>query len=152
MWLGYGIDWGTYYAVQCSEEAFFSSTEAVEVTSAEVHPHLKEHFTGGTKASLATCAWWETAPAAANENQPVTSDVPTLILAGTYDPITPPEWSRRVSAGLHHAHYYEFPAGHGVIFSQECAQALAGEFIREPSREPSLDCLDGLQDIKFAVP
>lgn len=152
LWLAYGIDQGSYYAVQCSEEAPFSSTEAVEAASAEVHPRLSEHFAEGTKAGLATCAWWDAAPVAANENQPVSSDVPALILAGTYDPITPPAWSRKVSTDLHHAHYYEFPAGHGVIFFQECAQALAGEFIREPSREPSLDCLDGRQNIKFAVP
>ena len=43
-------------------------------------------------------------------------------------------------------------AAHGVLFRQECAQALAGEFISEPSMEPFLDCLDALQDIKFIVP
>jgi pimeloyl-ACP methyl ester carboxylesterase len=147
MSLPYRTDWGAYYEVQCSEEAFFSSAEAVEAASTDVHPRLSEHFAGGTKASLATCGWWDTVPVAANENQPVTSDVPTLILAGTYDPITPPAWSRRVSTDLHDAYYYEFPAGHGVIFYQECAQALAGRFIREPSGKPSLDCLDALQDI-----
>jgi pimeloyl-ACP methyl ester carboxylesterase len=119
-WLAYGIDQGAYFSVQCSEEAFFSSPEAVD-------------------ADLA-------------ENQPVKSDVPTLILAGSYDPITPPAWSLAVAGDLENAAYFEFSGGHGVLFDHECARVLAGDFVEDPSRMPSPTCLGELQELRFERP
>jgi len=43
---------------------------------------------------LSICNAWELVPAPPFIPEPVSSDIPVLILAGTYDPITPPGWSR----------------------------------------------------------
>jgi pimeloyl-ACP methyl ester carboxylesterase len=151
-WVAYGIDQGAYFSVQCSDEAFFSSPEAVDAASARVQPLLRSHFTGGTKAGLAACATWDTYPAALAENQPVKSDVPTLILAGSYDPITPPAWSLAVAGDLENAAYFEFSGAHGVLFDHECARVLAGDFVEDPSTVPSPVCLGELQELRFARP
>lgn len=42
-----------------------------------------------------TCADWPVEPTANNFNSPVTSDVPALVVAGQYDPVTPPPAARR---------------------------------------------------------
>jgi len=151
-WLAYGIDQGAYFSVQCSEEAAFSSPEAVDAASAGVQPLLRAHFAAGTKAGLAACATWDTYPAAPDENQPVRSDVPTLILAGSYDPITPPAWSLAVAGDLENATYFEFSGGHGVLYDHECAQVLAGDFVDDPSTLPSPACLGDLQELRFERP
>ncbi len=151
-WLAYGIDQGAYLSVQCSDEAFFSSPQAVDAASAAVQPLLRSHFTGGTKAGLAACTTWDTNPAAPAENQPVRSGVPALILAGSYDPITPPAWSLAVAGDLENAAYFEFSGGHGVLFDHECAQVLAGDFVEDPSTAPNPACLGGLQELRFERP
>jgi pimeloyl-ACP methyl ester carboxylesterase len=151
-WLAYGIDQGDYFSVQCSEEAFFSSPQAVDAASAGIQPLLRAHITAGTEAGLTACATWDTYPAAPDENQPVRSDVPALILAGSYDPITPPAWSLAVAGDLAKAAYFEFSGSHGVLFDHECARVLAGDFVEDPSTVPNPDCLDELQELRFERP
>ena len=50
------------------------------------------------------------------EHQPVISDVPALILAGEYDPVTPPDYGHQVTGHLSRAQFFELRApGHGRI-------------------------------------
>ena len=46
--------------------------------------------------------------------EPVRSEIPTLLLSGRFDPITPAPNADRVAAGLSHAFRYTFASGtHG---------------------------------------
>ena len=50
-------------------------------------------------------------------NTPVESAIPALVLAGSYDPATPPEGSRQVADTLTNSTFLLVePAGHGVTF------------------------------------
>jgi len=49
------------------------------------------------KTLFAACQVWNQTPPDPRENQPVTSEVPALVMAGEYDPITPPDWGRQVA-------------------------------------------------------
>ncbi|NJL54321.1 hypothetical protein HC928_03415, partial [bacterium] len=53
----------------------------------------------------------------------VRSDVPTLVLSGEFDPVTPPVWGNLIASELPNSFAYTFPTGHGVIAS-ECPQQL----------------------------
>ncbi|HUF54844.1 MAG TPA: alpha/beta fold hydrolase [Dehalococcoidia bacterium] len=81
---------GMYFSVQCAEEAPFTDREAV-VAAAEAHPRLSEFSEYAARSIFASCDEWQAPPAPASENEPVNSPVPALVLAGQFDPITPPE-------------------------------------------------------------
>ncbi len=72
----------------------------------------------------------------------VSSDIPTLVLAGEADPITPASYSRSILSGLSRATYVEFPfTGHGAAFSSDdCGRAILTAFIADPDAKPDIAC------------
>jgi pimeloyl-ACP methyl ester carboxylesterase len=78
------ISTGMGIAVQCREEAHFTSLEALEAGAADL-PDFRRYFSGtqvyGTDL-LETCAYWDVDGAPPIENEPVVSGIPTLVLAG----------------------------------------------------------------------
>jgi pimeloyl-ACP methyl ester carboxylesterase len=75
------------------------------------------------------------------ENQPVSSDLPALILAGDQDPITPPAWGRMLTQDLSRAYFHEFPGqGHWVTRSSPCALSMALAFWNDPVVDPGYVC------------
>lgn len=88
------------------------------------------------------------------ETQPVTSTIPTLVLAGEYDPITPPSWGRLAAQTLSHSYFFELPgSGHGQLFGRhDCAIALAASFLDDPSKAPDASCVKGLTEPAFLAP
>jgi hypothetical protein len=102
--------------------------------------------------ALSICEMWGAGTADALENAPVMSDIPTLILAGEYDPITPPAWGELVQQSLSNAYYYEFTGtGHGVSLSGDCAQSVVESFWADPASEPATACLADIGSPTFTV-
>ncbi len=92
------------------------------------------------------CAGWPRGRMPANFHQPLRTDIPTLILEGQDDPITPPRYGREVLAHLSDARLLIARGqGHAAI-GTGCIPQLVGKFIAhlEPK---SLDaqCLDVLR-------
>lgn len=91
------------------------------------------------------CRFWPRGPVPATFRRPVRSDIPTLILAGEFDPVTPPEWAEASVATLSHGALFIFPKiGHGVLDSDACAVRLVRAFWDEPARPRPPACLDRL--------
>jgi pimeloyl-ACP methyl ester carboxylesterase len=91
------------------------------------------------------CRTWKRGDAGAGFRRPVRSAVPTLLLAGEFDPVTPPHWAQAAAAGLERGFVFEFPAvGHGVLDSHECAAELSKAFLAAPQAPRAPTCLDGL--------
>jgi len=91
------------------------------------------------------CAGWG-APAPAAFNEAVTSSIPTLLLVGDYDPITPPRYAAQVAEGLSDSALVELPGlGHGTVFASDCAASLLQAFVASPVPD-ALDrsCVDDL--------
>jgi pimeloyl-ACP methyl ester carboxylesterase len=83
--------------------------------------------------------------------QPVTSSIPTLVLAGEYDPITPPAWGQLAAKTLSHSFFFQFPgSGHGELFGRhDCAIALTASFLADPSKKPDATCVAALAEPAF---
>ncbi len=78
------------------------------------------------------CALWGVAPGPAEFLDPVVSEIPTLLLAGEFDPVTPVRDTELAGAGLSAAQLYVFPGfGHGPSTQSACAQGLAAGFLRD---------------------
>ncbi len=86
--------------MECAEEMTFSSPQVVESALAQVHPRWRETFSSYLDSDLANCDLWGVKAAGPVENEPVVSSIPTLVLAGEFDPITPPAMGRQAAAAL----------------------------------------------------
>jgi pimeloyl-ACP methyl ester carboxylesterase len=73
---------------------------------------------------------------------PVRIQIPTLILSGETDPITPPRFARDTARALGStARWLRFPiTGHGVAGQSECARSIMGEFLDNPDSTPDVRC------------
>jgi pimeloyl-ACP methyl ester carboxylesterase len=83
---------------------------------------------------------------------PVLSNIPTLLLAGEFDPITPPSYAQLVAENLENATIIELPGmGHDVL-SSPCAQSIAGAFIENPIEPLATACVSDMREIAFDLP
>jgi pimeloyl-ACP methyl ester carboxylesterase len=88
------------------------------------------------------CASWRMRPVDPVFRIPVTSAIPTLLLAGQYDPITSLADARRVARTLGHATVVLFPgSGHGVALSGSgCPVSIMMAFYDRPTARPDTTC------------
>ncbi len=126
------IRFGMHNSVICTEDApYFGELDVAA---------LEETYIGPQQAqSLVTiCESWPVGPMDEDLREPLTVDVPTLILSGEEDPITPPEYGDMADQALPNSlHLVGGGQGHGVI-GRGCFARLASEFIDAGS-------LDGLE-------
>ncbi|MGF6228476.1 pimeloyl-ACP methyl ester carboxylesterase [Inquilinus ginsengisoli] len=102
--------------------------------------------------SIDDCSLWPVPRSPARDADPVTSDVPALLISGAFDPTTPPSWAEAAVKRLAHSYSYVFPAhGHGVLYyGDTCAGSVAGRFLDNPAARPDDDCLADLRPLVFA--
>jgi pimeloyl-ACP methyl ester carboxylesterase len=135
---------GVHYTLLCREEAPFNDPAEALALASELHPVIQNSM-GWPDPDLAICEVWQVGVADPVENKAVRSEVPTLILAGRYDPITPPAWGRLAGETLSHSYFYEFPnVGHGIMRADKCGLEIGLQFIAEPTIEPDSTCLKQL--------
>jgi pimeloyl-ACP methyl ester carboxylesterase len=91
------------------------------------------------------CRYWDSGEAPPEFRRPVVSDVPTLLLAGEFDPVTPPEWAELAARNLSRSELFVFPGiGHGVLDSHLCAVELVRVFLADPFTGVAPKCLEKL--------
>jgi pimeloyl-ACP methyl ester carboxylesterase len=140
--------WGLRLSVWCGEERPFEDADRVR---AQTSPDLGLGGMDARAASPEICAAWNVATAASAANEPVTTDIPTLIFAGEFDPSTPPQWGRRLLANMPRAHFVLMPGlSHGASFNP-CGGRKAFDFITDPATPPVLTCVAKLQGADFAA-
>jgi pimeloyl-ACP methyl ester carboxylesterase len=146
---GQFISEGMFYSVRCHEEIAF--TTEVELAAADdPFPELRGVFDQSSYAPI--CAAWGAGAADPVENQPVESDIPTLVLAGEYDPATPPEDGRIAAATLTNSTFLEFPGlGHGVSADGGCPLNITLAFLRDPGAPPDASCIADMQGPSFVA-
>lgn len=133
------FSYGVMYSVRCFDEISFETREQL-VQADQAFPQQQDVFDMASFWDI--CAGWGAGAAPAIENEPVTSDTPALILAGRYDPATPPDDGRDAAKTLTNGYFYEFPgAGHGVSLDGGCALGMTLAFLDDPSREPNAACM-----------
>jgi pimeloyl-ACP methyl ester carboxylesterase len=132
---------GMQMSVQCTEEIPFNAAEEVYTAAQGVSPQIAAFYPASIQPLFAACREWTASALDPRENLPVSSGIPSLILAGDHDPITPPDWGRMVSQTLSHAYFHEFPGhGHWVTRSSECALSMALAFWNDPTQDPGYAC------------
>jgi pimeloyl-ACP methyl ester carboxylesterase len=145
-----GISEGMHHSIQCREEMPFESPEKAIALSAELPPQLVAGDFYDPAFVFNLCQSWDSGEAGSVENEAVVSDIPTLVLAGQYDPVTPPAWARLAAETLSNSFYYEFPGiGRGVIRSDRRGLTIALQFLDNPTTEPDATCINELSSPSF---
>jgi pimeloyl-ACP methyl ester carboxylesterase len=102
-------------------------------------------------SSLQTiCEIWPRGPVDEDLHTPLTVDVPTLILSGEEDPITPPEYGAAVDRHLPNSLHLIGPGqGHGVL-SRGCFPRLVSRFVDQGSlADLDTACVNQLTHLPF---
>jgi len=129
---------GVWAAVTCGDQLPGMSFEPTNVNDPI---HQAEHTRW--VALRARCAAWQVAPTAHSTRLPVNSPVPTLILAGDLDPVTPSSWARSVARHLDDSTVVTSSRWtHAPSTWDTCATHLTVRFLATGDRPsgPSPDC------------
>ncbi len=140
-----------HLSVVCGEEVLQSSAEELEAASAGsfMPPDRGLEY-------LAACREWGVRPVDPGTLGPVGAAVPTLIVSGELDPITPPSWGDEVARGLPLSRHLVVPyLAHEAsgLRGAECLDSLFAGFVATP--DPAalvVDCVATIRPPAFERP
>ena len=146
-----GISQGMYNAIMCNDGYREAEIESIAVDRAEF-PILTDAYSveGDAEAWAQSCIDLGALPRPRDDFAAVQTDLPTLLIEGDMDPITPPPLAHLIAPGFSNGTYVEFPyAGHGPSRSVECAGDLLNKFYDNPTADPDLSCVDEMEVPEF---
>jgi pimeloyl-ACP methyl ester carboxylesterase len=131
------ISIGTYISVNCRDQIFQMSMEKLDKTIRDM------------------CKVWDVKAPLPGENDPVVSEIPTLIFAGRYDPVTPVSLADQLATHLSHSQVIVIPdQGHAPTATgvSDCPAKLMQSFLRDPNIPLDMACVTEIKSVQFAVP
>jgi len=148
---------GLFISMACHEQILSTTPEKLQGDPSRqiIKDFAWLPFYGDAANIFKTCTTWGATGPVIGENDSIISDIPSLIIAGAYDPTTPPKYAKQITSQLSQNYYFEFSKhGHTPTASDSsgCAMSLALQFIDDPSTEPDDSCLNDIESIEFVVP
>jgi pimeloyl-ACP methyl ester carboxylesterase len=128
---------GMHNAVVCTEDVPFISKAAL------ADPAIALSYLGSilTDALQASCAVWPQGTMDADFHAPLRSEVPTLLLSGENDPVTPASFGAQALKSYSRGTHLVFPGqGHGQLNSL-CGTQLISRYIEKLSIDKIADCV-----------
>ncbi|MDT0353111.1 alpha/beta fold hydrolase [Pseudonocardia charpentierae] len=139
---GYGLQFG----VVCREWAPFTSPDRVQAEAKKALPDFPDAVLAlvpQVPTIFRDCGIWNVPPADASLRTQTRSNVPALLLTGSFDAITPANWAEAAASGLANSRVLVFPgAAHDVlIWSPDCAVTIMRNFLNQPQSAYDDSCL-----------
>lgn len=122
---------GMHNAVVCTEDAPFFDTSAIDRGA------LAQTYLGTIQLDglVEMCKVWPRGVLDPDFHAPLVSAVPVLLLSGSADPVTPPEYAERARASLRNARHVVLDGqGHGQL-AVGCVPRVMAEFLSLGSLE-----------------
>jgi len=139
---------GLLLSVSCPEDTLHVTKGEVEAIAHTVFGPYR------VRQQIEACKAWRVPPRDVDRTF-VRARTPVLLLAGSMDHVTPPEWAQRIAAALPDARVVtvpllgHFPAG---LSHMECYDEILAEFFAQGSAaQLHLDCLGGMHPPPFAT-
>ncbi|MFT7645621.1 MAG: pimeloyl-ACP methyl ester carboxylesterase [Candidatus Poriferisodalaceae bacterium] len=140
-----GSNIGLYLTVNCRDEVSFADPGVASMGPGELGGN-DEAYVADT---IGVCEAWDVGQAPPAADVAVTSDLPTLVLAGRFDPITSTYQGKAVADTFSASTYVEFgDRGHGTL-GGPCSDAIALEFLAAPGSLLDVSCVDQLPGAPF---
>ncbi len=141
--LNQGLNNALELSVSCAEDVPFMPKTS-NVTNSLFGDNLFELM-------HARCEQWDYVPVDASFKEPVSSDIPTLLLSGEYDPVTPPAFAEKTMATLNNAqHLIAKGQGH-IVGTRGCMPKIVTAFIKDPEAELATECMKDFRDFSFFI-
>lgn len=137
---GDGSGIGMRLCVWCAEELPFVSNAGIRK---EIRRFPETQGLTPVVFSKDICKIWNVRKMAKRENRPVRSDIPVLLINGSYDNETPPHWAAAMKENLTQSYHLVFPGWSHTpttYWSNTCGMEAAREFFNNPTKKPLLDC------------
>jgi pimeloyl-ACP methyl ester carboxylesterase len=120
-----GIDLaaGMHNSVVCSED--------IHRVTPEMLVRIKQSYIATTmyEAMSDACSVWPSNKVDEKFSSPISSNIPTLLLSGYFDPATPPDWGAMAMTKMTNAKHFIAPySSHGVAY-QTCGNDLVAKLI-----------------------
>ncbi|MBU0641552.1 MAG: alpha/beta hydrolase [Planctomycetes bacterium] len=139
------LAFGMLLCVTCAEDV------------ARIRPDEIERETRGTflgdgrvRRQMEVCKFWPKSQLPADYGEPVRVAVPVLLLSGSLDPVTPPEWGAEAAQHLPLSTHVVAPGSHGV--GGPCITEIMRAFLEHPARPLDTSCVEKLQPGPFRLP
>ena len=138
---------GMQNSVICSEDVPYFATDIDRTVISQTYQGADQ-----LDAFKEICQLWPRGPVDADLHWPLTSDIPTLLLSGEADPVTPPKDADRAAQGLaRHRHLILSGEGHGQV-TTGCVPKLMAEFLDAAAPEKlDASCLERHRPTPFFV-
>jgi pimeloyl-ACP methyl ester carboxylesterase len=143
---------GLFYSVMCGEDMAFTTRHALELSVQGLPIQVQPALLNKTMSWFSVCQFWGMKPVPAIQKEPVRSTIPTLILQGEYDPVTPPTNGMLAAQTLSKSYFFLFPGvGHGVIASNasNCPDDIMNAFLENPAEKPDASCISVMTEPFF---
>lgn len=139
---------GMHFAVVCSEDAPRWAQEKV-TEEALAKTYMGTAFMSGMRA---VCEAWPRGPVDTDFGEPLQTDVPTLILSGSNDPVTPQRYADQIMKGVRNGrHLVGAGQGHGQL-ATGCIPRLTAQFVAAGSAAELDDaCVRNIRPTPFML-
>jgi pimeloyl-ACP methyl ester carboxylesterase len=138
--------WGLYLSITCTEDFPLNSPT-------ELKQEARGTLLGDYRAEQlrAACAVWPAGELPRDLHLPLLADIPTLVLSGVADPITPPVYGERIVEHLRNSRLLRIPNGAHINFG-DCIDGIIVQFIEtaDPAK-PDSRCLEALKSPPFKM-
>ncbi len=143
---------GQYYSFECGEDAPFVTPAQVRAAGQALSPRIRAYEVSSSLSDLGVCRGWGVRGVPAAQKAAVTSGIPTLVLSGQYDPITPPAGAMRAAQTLSHSYFFQYPGmGHGVFLYNLCPYRMTESFLDDPTHRPDASCIAKMGPPQFTT-
>ncbi|MFK0256206.1 alpha/beta fold hydrolase [Streptomyces sp. NPDC090445] len=150
------VGWGLFYGVVCREQAAFTDRRKVQAAAKASLPEFPDRVLSllpqqeFVSRIFSDCAAWDTGRADPRVTAQARSDVPALLMSGSFDGPAGTRWATAAATGLTHSRHLVFPGlGHAVLDQSECARAILVSFFDRPSGGYDTSCSDTLTAPSF---
>lgn len=160
MYVGYEIQWGNlslpsfpsdtlshgaFYSYMCHDEVPFIDEAALEQAAGD-RPWYVDAYVDNPYRAI--CDRWDVGAAEADPHDPLTSDIPSLLFVGQFDPFSPLPLVRQAAKGLSNSWVIKVPNwGRNVLGAagSECMVNIRNAFIEDPTTLADSSCVTALE-------
>jgi pimeloyl-ACP methyl ester carboxylesterase len=139
---------GLQYGVECSEWVPYEPKSKLLEKGRRAFPRYPDSVLAQAPQvpfAFKDCRIWDVPKAPAAQRAVTRSTIPTLLLSGTFDAVTPPRPARIAARTLPNSTLAAIPGvGHDPVAKSDCAARVLGSFLSSPSA-PDTGCVARLR-------
>jgi pimeloyl-ACP methyl ester carboxylesterase len=138
---------GFFLSVTCAEDVPFLSRGAEAMAAGTFGGDYR------LQQQRAACKEWVRGPVSSAHRQPTTSHIPTLLLSGELDPVTPPSGADEVVRHLSRGrHVVIRNNGHPIGNAERCIGEMVGQFLDRASADGiAIGCASDIAELPFLL-